>query len=247
MKKSIVTTCLILLFLIIAIMLGVRIFSIIMGLFAVLSFLEMFNYKYKDKSNTIKIISILTILAIIFNDVFYKTNIIYIYIISLILLIIATTINYKKISINDIMYISGIIVFISLSYSIIISIYKLSMIRCVYIFVIAFMCDIYSYIGNKLIGKRKIKDTNRTIEGSIFGIIMASFIGAVIHYNLIGENLLVVIIISLLLSSISVVGDLFLYNIKSKLPQDKLKTKLIATFDSVILVALLYAVIISII
>ena len=108
------------------------------------------------------------------------------------------------------------------------------------------MFDIYSYIGNTLIGKKKLNKTNRTIEGSIIGIIMASLIGSVYHYNLIGDDILLIIGISFVLSIASVLGDILFYNIKKYLNKENKQIKIIDQFDSVLLVAILYIIIINI-
>ena len=249
MKNKLFTTSIVLILLIIALALGLKFFTFIMGILAGLSYLEFYNYKYKNNNNNfIKISSVLILLFIIFNNTFYSINDILIYIISLIIMILVMFIFRKeKYEINDIIYNIGIIFILGLSYSVLISIYKLSIIRCAYVLIIAFITDIYSTIGTNLIGKHKINKTDRTIEGSIFGILMATLVGTVIHYNLIGENLFIVIIMSLLLSSFGLIGDLLFYNIKRKLNKNLLRVKVIEQFDSVLLVSLLYIIIINII
>lgn len=246
MKKKVITTIGLFVLLMIIVMLGIKVFSLVMGILSILSLLELYNYKYKD-NNIIKIIGIIMLLFLVLNGVFYDISIPLIYIIVFLVLLIPYIFIKDKYSINDIMYIYGIILFLGISYNVLIGIYRLSIIRCVYVILIGIMVDLYSYIGTKLIGKHYIKDTNRTIEGSIFGIIMASFIGTVLHYNLIGENILIVIIISMLLSTIGIVGDILFYNIKKKIRKNDYKYKLIDQFDSIILIALLYVIIISII
>ena len=249
MKNKLFTTILILILLILTLNLGLKFFTIIIGLIAALSYLEFNNYKYKNNNNIIiKIISVLTILFIVFNKNFYNFNDIFVYSISLIIMILIMIIFRKqKYETNDIIYNIGIIFLLGLSYSVIISIYKISIIRCAYVLIIAFITDIYSTIGTNLIGKHRINKTIQTIEGSIFGILMATLIGTVIHYNLIGDNLFVVIIISLLLSTFGIIGDWLFYNIKNKLDKNEFKVKITEQFDSVILVALLYIIIINII
>lgn len=249
MKEKIIATLIILIFLIIAATQGTYLFAIAMGGCACLSFLEFFNYKYKFKEiRFIKLIGILAILFIMFNNLFYTLPIIFVYTVSLIATIIPIIIyNDKKYNINDVMYIFGVIAYLGLSYSAIISICKLSIVRCIYIFLTTFMCDIYSYIGTRLIGKHKVKNTNRTIEGNIFGIIMASFIAAVFYYNLLGDTILTAISLSFCISLVSILGDLLFYNIKNKLKKDDFRAKVIDQFDSVTLVSLVYLIIISII
>ena len=248
MKKKIIDTLLILIILLIAIIYGYKFFALAMGIFAILSFLEFFNYKYENKINSILIIGILCLLFILFNNIFYNLPIIFTIVISLLLLVIPIVIydNQKKYNLNDAIYLFGIVVFLSLAYNVLILICKIDVLRCIYIFLIAFMFDIYSYIGNTLIGKKKLNKTNRTIEGSIIGIIMASLIGSVYHYNLIGDDILLIIGISFVLSIASVLGDILFYNIKKYLNKENKQIKIIDQFDSVLLVAILYIIIINI-
>lgn len=250
MRKKVFSTIIILLLLIIAVIYGYKYFAIAMGICASLSFLEFFKYKYNSSNiGFIKLISILSLLFILFNNVFYTLPIILPFIISLLAIIIPIVIcdNNKKYNINDAMYMLGIIVFLSIPYAILIELCKIDVLRCIYIFLIAFMCDIYSYVGTSLIGRHKISNTNRTYEGSIIGIIMSSFIASVYHYNLIDGNTFTIIAISFVLSIASIFGDILFYNIKRRLKKDELKVKVIDQFDSVILVALLYMIIINII
>lgn len=248
MKKKVFDTIMILLMILIAIIYGYKFFSLAIGAFASLSFLEFFKYKYNNKNNIIKIISIIGLLFILFNNIFYNLPVIFPIIITFLLLVILVVIydDNKKYNINDALYLYGIILFLSLSYNVLVLICEIDVLRCIYVFLIAFMFDIYSYVGTCLIGKKKINNTNRTMEGIIIGIIMASLIGSVYHYNFIGDEILSIIIISFILSIASVFGDILFYNVKKHLNKDKLEVKVIDQFDSVIFVALLYIIIINI-
>lgn len=250
MKKKVFSTLIILLILVIALIFDYKFFAIAMGICASLSFLEFFKYKFKNTNlDFIKLISILSLLFILFNNVFYTLPNIIPFIISLLLIIIPIVVydDNKRYNITDAIYILGVVIFLAIPYCILIQLCKIDVVRCIYIFLIAFMCDIYSYIGTRLIGKNKINNTNRTIEGSLIGIVMSSFITSVYHYNLVGGNIAITIIISFVLSIASIVGDILFYNVKRKLNQDDLKVKVIDQFDSVILTALLYMIIINII
>ena len=248
MKEKIITTIVLLLLLIVTANFGLSFFALIIGICAILLYLEFFNYRYKSKNiNFLRIIGSLAILLIVFNGVFYQFLDFITYIIAFILAIMPMLIYRRRYSVGDAITIFGIIMLIGISNSIIIDIYKLSIIRCLYIFLVAFVCDIYSYIGTRLIGRHNIDNTNRTIEGYSFGIIMSTLITSVIHYNLIGENIVLVFIISFILSIASVIGDLIFYRVKKKLDEKKLSVKIIEQYDSVILVALLYMIIINII
>ena len=246
MKNKIISMLLVLIAFILSIVIDFNMFAIIIGVSSCLSFLEFYNYKYKDnKFKFIKVICILSMLFIVFNNIYYRVPYVMAFLIPLIIIIIPILLYDKKnnYNISDIMYLYGVIVFLSLSYNIIINIYKIGIMNVVYIFLIAFLVDIYSYIGTKLIGKHPIKRFNKTIEGICFSILMSTFIGAVFYYNLIGDDLFFSIIISLILCVFSIVGDDLFYIIKSNLKKDKFSAKVIDQFDSILLISIMYMII----
>ena len=91
------------------------------------------------------------------------------------------------------------------------------MYKCIFIFIIAFATDTYAYIGGMLIGKHKFTSISpkKTVEGSVFGIIMGTFIGSVYYYTFIGGiSTSIIILMCLLLTILSEVGDLVFSSIK---------------------------------
>ena len=86
-----------------------------------------------------------------------------------------------------------------------------------YVFLISFMTDTYAYIGGMLIGKNKLTSISpkKTIEGSIIGTVMATFLGTCFYNILINDiGLIEIALVSLVLSVISQFGDLFFSSIK---------------------------------
>lgn len=115
------------------------------------------------------------------------------------------------------MYILGIIYFLGFSFGNIIYMADVSLVRCIFIFIIAFVTDTYAYIGGSLIGRHKLTSISpkKTIEGSLVGTLMGTLVGSVYYYNLVSEvTILDTIILCLILTILSEVGDLFFSSIK---------------------------------
>lgn len=220
MKKRVVGAIIILFLLIFTLSIGKTAFNLLICLCACLSFLELFNIKYDGKKdiNFMKYIGLISILMIVLNNVFNYIDIFMILVIPILLLTLPIIIynNSKKYNINDAIYILGICYFLGLSFGSIIIINNMDILKCVYIFIISFVTDTYAYIGGRLIGKTKLCDIspNKTVEGSVIGIIMGTLIGSVYYFNVIGSDLSIVICMSLLLSIIGEIGDLMFSNIK---------------------------------
>ena len=83
----------------------------------------------------------------------------------------------------------------------------------IYCFLISSMTDTFAYLGGSLLGKHKLIShisPNKTVEGSITGSIMGTIIGSIYYYLVIGNiEIYVIIVLSLGLTILSQMGDLF--------------------------------------
>ena len=92
-----------------------------------------------------------------------------------------------------------------------------SLIKCIFIFIIAFITDTYAYIGGCLIGRHKLTSISpkKTIEGSVIGTVMGTVIGSVYYYNLVGGvTMFETVVLCLVLTLLSELGDLFFSSVK---------------------------------
>ena len=154
----------------------------------------------------------------------------------------------KKYNINDAIYILGICYFLSISYGTLIRVSSLDTLKVVYIFIIAFITDTYAYIGGRLIGRHKLCEIspNKTIEGSIIGVVMGTIVGTVYYLNVVGSELIFVLLMSLALSIMGEIGDLMFSSIKRYFNKKDYSNIIpghggvLDRFDSVIFIALLF-------
>ena len=252
MKKRVLGAIIVLFVLILSLIMGSYAFNLLMCLCAFLSFIELFNIRYDNKKDIIlmKIFGIISLLLILFNGKCYNINNYSIYIIPILLITVPILFynDNKKYNINDAIYILGICYFLSISYGTLIRVSSLDTLKVVYIFIIAFITDTYAYIGGRLIGRHKLCEIspNKTIEGSIIGVVMGTIVGTVYYLNVVGSELIFVLLMSLALSIMGEIGDLMFSSIKRYFNKKDYSNIIpghggvLDRFDSVIFIALLF-------
>lgn len=220
MKKRILGAIIVVSVLLVGALLGAKVFALVMSGTAVLGLKELIDIKYEKKNITfIKTISYVFLCLFLLNNIFYKIDIRVLIVLPILCLIIPIIFydDRDKYNINDAFYYLGIIFFMSFSFMTIINMRVDSIYKCIYIFIISFITDTYAYIGGMLIGKHNFTEISpkKTIEGSIVGTLMGTFIGSMYYYTIISDMTLInIIIMSFILTVLSEVGDLVFSSIK---------------------------------
>ena len=221
MKQRTISGIVLLLVLIGSLVINVKLFNLVLLLVAIKGFNEFLNIRYENKKEylVIKILGVISLLFLLFNNIFYKVDfgvIMAFSIFSLTLPIIFYN-NSKLYNIVDSLYVIGIVYFLGLAFGNIIYLSNDNLAQCIFIFIIAFISDTYAYIGGSLIGKHKFTDIspNKTIEGVVIGVAMGTFIGAMYYFNVVSNfTFSQTLILCLFLTILSVMGDLLFSSIK---------------------------------
>lgn len=238
-----------------------KLFGLLMLVFTIMGFNEFFSIKYPQKEVKLEIIKILGSISLIFlvlNNTFYHVDMSVTLLVPLFILTLPIIFynDNKLYNINDALYVLGIVYFLGFSFGNIVYLRDISIARCIFIFIIAFVTDTYAYIGGSLVGRHKFTSIspNKTIEGSVIGIVFGVLVGAVYYYNVIGGTKLIwVILLCLFLTVLSEAGDLLFSSIKRYFKKKDFSNLIpghggvLDRFDSVIYVSLGLSLILSLI
>ena len=261
MKQRTISAIILLIIMIGSILINSKLFGVLMLLFSVIGYKEFFDIRYNEKNkklNLIKLLGMICLLIIAMNNTFYKLDLNIVVLIPLFVLSLPIVFynDSKLYNITDALYNLGIVYFLGFSFGNIIYMGDTNLVKCIFIFIIAFITDTYAYIGGCLIGRHKLTSISpkKTIEGSVVGTIMGTLIGGVYYYNLVGGvTVFETVVLCLFLTLLSEIGDLFFSSIKRYFDKKDYSNLIpghggvLDRFDSVIYVSLGLSLILSII
>lgn len=195
------------------------------GVLGVLAYRELINIRNDKLGEVPKLIKILgligTLLLIYINykndyEVFFVS---FKLICAIILSLFVPVVFYKKsYSINDAFYMISNVLFLGIAFNLFISLYNYNIKYFILLILITTLTDTFAFLGGSLVGKHKFTSIspNKTIEGSIIGTLIATFVCLMYYINIISNdaNLLLVTLIIILLSIVAQIGDLFFSAIK---------------------------------
>lgn len=238
-------------------------FSIALAVIATLSFKEITDLKKKEKDlpSLIKICGLLCLLLLSFAPVIKditNASISFGYIAIVVCVYLIPTIFYgvsNRYTTKDAFYLIGWTILLGLFYNAVLSLVNNNLTQLIYLVLITTLNDTFALIFGKLIGTHKLTaiSPNKTIEGSLCGLILGTFVAVMFYIHIINPavSLLKVIIMTGVLSIVGQCGDLIFSKIKR---ENKIKdfSKLIPghggildRFDSLSLVVLTYLIILS--
>lgn len=259
MKQRTISAVILLIVMIGSILINSKLFGLLMLLFAILGFREFFDIRYGDKKlHLIKLLGVVCVILLSLSNTFYRMNMgtqVFIPMLALSLPIVFYN-DSTVYNITDALYVLGIVYFLGFAFGNIIYMADSDVVRCIFIFLIAFITDTYAYIGGVLIGRHKLTSISpkKTVEGSVVGTVMGTLIGSVYYFNLVsGVTLFETVMLCLFLTLLSEVGDLFFSSIKRYFDKKDYSNLIpghggvLDRFDSVIYVSLGLSLILSII
>lgn len=125
----------------------------------------------------------------------------------------------SKYSVNDAFYMIGGMLFLGISFSLMILVRNVNLNILIYLFLIGVVSDTYAFITGNLIGNKKLLQKVspcKTVEGMIGGIVFGTFIPVSYYVIVINPsyNLFLITFITLFLCVLGVIGDLCFSAIK---------------------------------
>lgn len=125
----------------------------------------------------------------------------------------------KKYNLSDAFFMIGSILFIGLSFNLMILVRNYSLMALVYFFVITVITDTFAFITGSLVGRHKLAEKispKKTVEGLVGGTIMGTFVAMVFYLTVVNPaiDFFALLIITLTLSLIGQLGDLVFSAIK---------------------------------
>jgi len=253
MKMRLLGAAILLIVLVPLVILGGIPFQIGVAAIAALSFRELLLL-FKKKNKLPLIIEIFSYISVIVITLSLDSVLQAIALIIMILFIPLIIFKKGEYSFNSATNLLGIILFIGVIFHTIIDIRLSSLWELIYLLSITILTDTFALLGGKLFGRNKLLERvspNKTVEGSLIGLIVATSISTVFYLFVInpGENIIIVIAMSFVLSIIGQIGDLVFSAIKRE-HDIKDYSNLIPghggmldRFDSIAFVSLLYIVI----
>lgn len=195
------------------------------GIIAVLAYKEIVTLKESHQKipDLIKVIGAICLLLLVFvrfAGYYIITGVSYQSLAVLLVAMLTPTIFYKnnKYTTKDALYMIGSILLLGLIFNILILVYNMNKWYLVYLILITALNDSFAMLLGSLIGKHKLTpiSPNKTIEGSLSGLILGTFISTLFFINVIDVpiKLGVVIIMTIILSIAGQIGDILFSKIK---------------------------------
>lgn len=203
-------------------------FSIFMTILGVRAMYELIIIREKKKEFP-KLVKITSYLLVIFSIILTYNQNIYSYEISyqlisfiILLFLLPILLNKKKevdYNINDALYLVASLLFINISFNLILVIRNYSLDYLIYLLLITVFTDTFALITGMYIGSEKLAPTispNKTVEGFIGGSLMGTFVATTFYYTVINSSisLVLLILITMFLSIVGQLGDLVFSSIK---------------------------------
>lgn len=208
-------------------LLGNQLFASFMGLLAVLGLHELLRMRESKKEFPflMKVFAYLLVLFFTlfnFESTYFTYNVDYrvmTFIIFVFLIPIVLISDNKRYNINDALFLISSLLFIGMSFNLLIIARNYDLMYVVYLLLITTITDTFALITGKLIGKHSLAkkvSPNKTVEGLLGGLLFGVTIATTFYHQVINPqvSLVVLILITLILAGIGQLGDLVFSSIK---------------------------------
>lgn len=266
MKTRIISAIVMMLIGVPLLIVGKEAFAIFIALMAVMGLYELMHIKEAKKKFplALKIGAYLLVTFLTFNnfDVIGLTYSINYKIISAIVLFFLLPLIFindsEKYDISDALFLVGGVLFLGLSFNLLIVIRNFNLSYIIYLLLITIMTDTFALFCGMLIGKNKVApkiSPNKTIEGCIGGGLIGTFVATCFYMSVINPtaSLVLVILVTALLSTVGQMGDLVFSFIKREFKVKDFSNLIpghggiLDRFDSLIFVVLVFSLVVGLI
>lgn len=241
-------------------------FTVLMTLLSVLGLYELLHIR-ESKKEFPKIIKYIAYLMVIFfttinsGSTDFQYNISY-KVVSIILFTFVIPMvfinNTKRYNLNDALFLVGSILFVGLSFNLLLVTRNISITYIIYLFLITTITDTFALFTGMLVGKHKLApeiSPKKTIEGAIGGALMGTIVASAFYITVINPSisLVLVIVLTMLLSVVGQIGDLAFSSIKRYYGKKDFSDLIpghggiLDRFDSLVFVTMAFVVIFGII
>ena len=266
MKKRILSSFIMILLFIPLLIAGGEFFAILMTLLALVGLYELIHIRESRKEFPF-IIKIFAYLMVIFFSMTNFKSIEFLYsvdyrVMAFIIFAFLTPMVFindnKKYNINDALFLVGSVLFIGMSFNLLIITRNYNIAYTIYILLITTVTDTFAYLTGMLIGRNKLCPNispKKTVEGLIGGTLVGVIVATSFYVTVINayDSLVVLTLITTFLSLVGQVGDLVFSAIKRYYGKKDFSDLipghggLLDRFDSLIFVALAFILFLEII
>ncbi len=265
MKKRIISAIIIILIFVPLLVIGELPFAIFMGILGTLGLYELLSVRESKKKFPflLKVFAYFLVLAFsMYNinsiDFAYKFD--YRVMASIIFMFTSPMVfinDTKRYNLNDALFLIGSVLFLGLSFNLIIITRNYDIIYIIYLLIITTITDTFALITGRMVGEHSLCSKispNKTIEGLVGGVFMGTFVASAYYNTVINPHisLVMVIMITFVLCMVGQLGDLIFSSIKryygvkdfsELIPEHG---GILDRFDSLVFVILAYVIIHSV-
>lgn len=266
MTKRVVSAILMVLIFVPFLVLGGNYFTGFMAGIGVLGLYEMLKIRSSKKKFPLpmRIIAYLMVVILIVNNslaIDFQYDLDY-RLVSLVIFLFLSPMVFindsKKYNLNDALFLVGSVVFVGLSFNLLVITRNFNIAYIIYLFLITIMTDTFALFTGMLIGKHKLApliSPKKTIEGAIGGSLMGTVVASAFYMTVINNSvpLVLVVLITLGLTVVGQVGDLAFSAIKRYYGEKDFSDLIpghggiLDRFDSLVFVVLAFVLVLGII
>lgn len=227
MKKRILSAIIMAIILIPLLLIGGKPFAIFMMFLSVLGLYELIHVRETKKKFPF-IIKVFAYLMVMFFSMTNIDSISFVYnvdyrVMAFIIFAFLSPMVFindnKKYNLNDALFLIGSILFIGLSFNLLVITRNYDITYIIYLALITMMTDTFALITGNLIGRHKLCpkiSPNKTVEGLIGGVLMGVISATVFYTTVINPSLplVILILITTVLALVGQLGDLVFSSIK---------------------------------